>query len=264
MVREKIVEKLQRGVVHKHLLIEAVTKECDVTVQAVYKELRKLKSEDMVIDKDQKLSLTLWYINQELEKWRVVNHLYTHSVDVSQVFNIHRGKSSSFIFNNLTELDSFWTQSYLFLERVIPETIPTYACVPHDWFYYSRPGSDERWTYAQSRVQRLIITHPTELDFVVLKHRRKQGYQFTPNENPLKQFEDTYYTLIGDWIFEAKLDKKVGELLNDFISKTPSIDKIDQYLLNGLLSTKGIFKLKIYNNPKKAKLLTNKLRKYFD
>lgn len=264
MVRENIIEKLQKGVVGKQSLIEDVTKECDVTIQAVYKELKKLKSDDVVIDKGQKLSLTLWHINQQLEKWGDVNHAYTHSVDVSQIFKIRRGKSSSFTFNNLGELDAFWTQSYLFLERIIPETIPTYACVPHDWFYYSRPASDERWTYSQSRAQRLIVTHPTELDFAVLKHRRKQGYQFTPNENPLKQSENIYYTLIGDWVFEVRLDRKIGELLNDFILKTPLIEKINQDVLDELLLAKGMFKLKVYNNPKKAKLLTNKLRKYFD
>lgn len=264
MVRKKILEKLQTGFVRKQSLIESVIGECGVTIQAVYKELKKLKSEGVVIDKGQKLSLTLWYINHQLEKWKSISHFYSHTVDVNQIFNIERGKSSSFTFNNLAELDAFWTQSYLFLERVIPETIPTYTCVPHDWFFYSRPLSDERWTYAQSRVQRLIVTHPAEIDLQVLKHRRKQGYQFTPSENPLKQSEITYYTFIGDWIFEVNLDQKIGRKLNNFVSDVLSIKEIDQVNLDELLSEKGVFKLKVYNNPKKAKLLTNKLKKYFD
>lgn len=199
MVRESIIRKLQQGVVEKHLLIDAVVSECKVTIQAVYKELRRLRTKDIVIDKKQRLSLTLWYIHEQLNSWDRTNHLYNQKLDLSLVFNIQRGKRVLFHFNSLVELDSLWTQSYLFLERIIPETIPTYACIPHDWFYYSRPISDERWTNAQSRVQRLIVTHPVELDFIVLKHRRKEGYQFTPNVNPFKQSETTYYTLIGDW-----------------------------------------------------------------
>lgn len=264
MVKQNIIKKLQKGVTDKQLLIESVATECKVTIQAVYKELRKLRLEDIVIDKDKRLSLTLWYINQQLKMWQNVSHLYDQTFDVSQVFNIQRGKRLSFTFNSLVELDAFWTQSYLFLERIIPETIPTYACIPHDWFFYSRPASDERWTNAQSRTQRLIITHPTKLDFAVLKHRRKLGYQFTPDENPLKQTENTYYTLIGDWIFEVELDKKVGKLLNTFVSNTDSLESLSQTTLNELLSTQGTFTLKVHHAPKKATLFTKKLAKYFD
>jgi hypothetical protein len=241
-----------------------VSTECNVTLQAVYKELRRLRGEDIVIDKNKQLSLTLWYINEQLSVWGNTSNLYNQKYDISQVFNIQRGKRFSFSFNNLAELDSFWTQSYLFLERIIPETIPMYACIPHDWFFYSRPASDERWTNAQSRIQRLIITHPTELDFAVLKQRRKQGYQFTPKVNPLKQSETTYYTLIGDWIFEAELDKKVENILNDLVSNTDSVSDIRQDKLNVLLSTKGKFTLKVHHAPKKAGVFTKRLARYFD
>ncbi len=264
MVRENIIKKLQQGVVDKQSLIDTVVTECNVTVQAVYKELRKLRLEDIVIDKKQQLSLTLWYIHEQLSEWNNTNRLYNQKYDLSRVFDIQRGKRLSFSFNSLVELDGFWTQSYLFLERIIPETIPTYACIPHDWFYYSRPTSDERWTNAQSRIQRLVVTHPAKLDFLVLKHRRKQGYQFTPNVNPFKQSEITYYTLIGDWLFEVELDKRIGKILNDFIASTESLEVIDQNKLEELLSAKGKFTLKVQHTPKKAELFTKKLAKYFE
>ena len=264
MIRENIIKKLQEGVIEKQPLIDSVSTECDVTLQAVYKELRRLRKEDVVIDKNKQLGLTLWYINEQLRVWEATQNHYDRKYDLREVFNIQRGKKLSFFFNTLAELDSFWTQSYLFLERIIPETIPTYACIPHDWFFYSRPASDERWTNAQSRTQRLIITHPAELDFIVLKQRRKQGYQFTPNVNPFKQSENTYYTLIGDWIFEIELDKKVGSALGDFISNTEKISGISQDTINILLSTKGKFTLKVHHNPKKASFLTKKLAKYFE
>lgn len=265
MVKEKIIEKLQNGITNKQLLIDNIVTECGVTIQSVYKELRRLRSDDIVIDKDTKLSLTLWYINQQFEKWKHTDSLYNKTIDASHIFKLKKGnKSLSFIFNNLTELDAFWTQTYLLLERIIPERIPTYACIPHDWFFYSRPLSDERWTNAQSRIQRLIITHPTKLDFLVLKHRRKQRYQFTPNKNPLKQSELKYYTLIGDWIFEIELDKKIGNVLNDFILNTTEIENISTVELNNIMAKKGKFKLKVSNNPMKAKILTKKFAKYFD
>lgn len=264
MIREEIIKNLQNGIVDKQLLINNVIVKCNVTIQAVYKELRRLKLEDIVIDKDTRLSLTLWYINQQFERWKHTSNLYNQTIDVSDIFNLKTGRRLSFTFNTLAELDAFWTQSYLFLERIIPRIIPTYACIPHDWFFYSRPLSDERWTNAQSRIQRLVITHPTKLDFLVLKHRRKQGYQFTPDKNPLKQPETIYYTLIGDWIFEAELDNKIGNTLNNLILNTTKIEEIDKVAFNKLMLKRGKFKLRINNNPTKARLLTKRLAKYFD
>ena len=262
-VRESIIKELQGGVKGKGEVIERVKEKEKVTLQAVYKEIRKLVKDEVIIDKQKKLSLTLTYIDREHKTWqRVLDH-YTHRVSFEDFLQLPKGKSVSFTFFSIVDLDVFWTQAFIILERILPETTSTYSIVPHDWFSYARPATDDTWTEKHTRTQRLMITHPAEVDWQVARVRRGQGYEFTGGENPLKLKETEYCTIVSDWIFEVEFDKDVGKILNEYIWSLKSTAEIDGEKVDTIMSEKGIFKLKLSNNPKRARELSDRVKKYF-
>lgn len=263
-VRESIIEELNSGVRDKVGVIERVMVAEKVTVQAVYKELRALVKDEMLIDKQKKLSLTLTYIEHEHKKWKQVREKYTQQLSFDDFLQLPKGNSLTFIFTTIVDLDLFWTQSFVILERILPSEVPRYSLVPHDWFTYARPSTDEVWTSNDKVVRRMIITHPAEVDWQVASLRRKQGYQFTGGENPLKLTEYQYLTMVSDWVFEVEFDKTVSKQLNEYICALKKISDVDPKVMDRLMNTKGTFKLKLSNNPKKAQEYARKVKKYFE
>lgn len=263
-VRESIIKELQSGPRQKNVIIERVMDVERVTIQAVYKELRKLVVDEVVIDKQKKLSLTLTYIEHENKKWRKIKEHYTNQVSIDDLLQLAKGKSQIFTFTNIIDLDLFWTQTFVLLERILPSEVPRYSIIPHDWFTYARPSTDEVWTGNKDALRRMVITHPAPADYEIARLRRKEGCEFTGGENPLKLTEAEYVTLVSDWVFEVEFDKKVAKGLNEYIWSLKKVDEVDPVKMDELIKMKGTFKLKLSNNPKKAIEYSNKVKKYFE
>lgn len=263
-VRESIIAELKDGVRRKSQVIDNVMERERVTMQAVYKELRKLVADEIVIDKQKKLSLTLTYIEHENKKWRRIKEHYTNQASLDDLLQLAKGKSQTFTFTNIVDLDLFWTQSFVMLERILPSDIPRYSIVPHDWFTYARPSTDAVWTGNRDALRRMVITHPAEVDFEIARQRRAEGYQFTGGENPLKLSEREYITLVSDWVFEVEFDKAVAKELNEYIRSLKKVSEVNPAKMDELMKMKGTFKLKLSNNPKKATEYSNKVKKYFE
>jgi hypothetical protein len=263
-VRDSIIIELEKGVRSKAGVIDRVMESEKVTVQSVYKELRALVRDEVVLDKQKKLSLTLPFIEGEYKKWRQVREQYTNRVSFDDLLQLSKGKSHTFTFNTIVDLDLFWTQAFIILERILPEEVSRYSIVPHDWFSYARPTTDDVWTNNKTRVQRLLITHPAEVDWQIARRRRTEGYEFTGGENPLRLTEHQYITLVGDWVFEVEFDKVVAKELNEYIWSLKNVKDVDQIKMEELMKRKGIFKLKLSNNAKKAREMANKAKKFFE
>ena len=112
-VRDSIVKELQGGVKGKATVIDRVIESEKVTVQAVYKELRALIKDEVVLDKQKKLSLTLPFIEGEYKRWKQAKEQYTHQVSFDDFLQLQKGKSLSFTFSNIIDLDLFWTQAFI-------------------------------------------------------------------------------------------------------------------------------------------------------
>ena len=69
---------------------------------------------------------------------------------------------------------------------------------------------------------------------------------------------------MSDWVFEVEFDKKVSKELNEYIWSLKKVEEVNPDKMDELMKTKGTFKLKLSNNPKKATEHANKVKKYFE
>lgn len=270
-VQDYIIHKLQEGESVTPDLVLHTSHACNVSSQAVYKILTKLRKDEVVTISKQRTSLSLLYIEKEKERWQFAYRLATSGKELLQVVHEKRNKII-YTFNNLREFDLFWTHSFTILSSNIPTTIPRYMITPHDFFLYARPETDSFWikkNVTDNHVSRLVIPYALSLDKEVLKKRKHVSgthFEFLVGKNPLGQKEHVYYNLLGDYIFTGTLDTKINEEIIHFITNTPHIPQSTKDLttIQKIIETKGRFTLTIERNKKKAEQMEKKLKKYFE
>ena len=270
-IEKDILSRLQSGPRGVTDLVEELSYLNKMSVQGVYKALRRLRQAEIVIVYKHVASLSTVWLAKELERVTFSINAYQSIPDIENVL-AGKAKRATFTFRTLNEIDLFWTHTFLLLADKIPPRYHSYSIQPHDWYLYVRFDTDKFWMKKHKeggRVSRIILTHAGALDYAVTRARKeKLGrlFEYTLDKNPLEQDSSTYYNVIGPLIFTARFDSSVTEQLDRFVvehNKLP-LPKEEQSLINSIVNTKGIFTLTVEYDEKKANRMIDKVRKYFE
>lgn len=263
-VANTILSVLEQGPVSKKDLISTVKKYNSVTSQAVYKELKKLTLDGMILSHGGYLSLNLMYVSKEYARWSSVLNTYEGGKDLKSHFlDLKDGEYINLKFKTLNDLDAYWVHVSLILDNVSKPKISSYSIIPHDWFMYGRKETDTFWTKSQKEKMRIIVNSKLSLDREVTSKRIKAGYKICSGINPLHQKNNIYYTLINGYVLKITLDQKIHKLLLNFIQNTKTIGSIDYEKLDKIIHTKCTCMMKIFHDQTKFMKLVNKCKKYF-
>ncbi|OGZ07434.1 MAG: hypothetical protein A3D65_06360 [Candidatus Lloydbacteria bacterium RIFCSPHIGHO2_02_FULL_50_13] len=265
-LEETTIKLLEHGPRPKTALIAEIKQKTGATIQGIYKALRSLREAEVITLHNKIVSLSFVWITAQFKKYRMITEIYQTPGRAAYFLELKAGEHISFKFRTLRELDLFWTHAFLLLEPQIATATPVYSIIPHDWFTYARPASDQAWVEqleTRMRIQRVVITHSSPLDKKVLNGRKSKLLEFVLGKNPLHQDERTYLNILDPWIFEARIDKKTNALLLDWIRNNPDIASRKMADLENIFKRHGVSTLKISCNPRRAKLLTRKVQKYF-
>lgn len=268
-LQSEIINLLSTGSKHVPTLAASLASHTSSSLQGVYKALRQLKTEEVVSIHNKHVSLSLIWVDAQKKKYEAIQKTYTSMAFLTQLQN-GETKSLSFHFSSLNELDLFWTQSFLLLaETTAPEEI-SYASHPHDWYFYARNETDTYWKQehvSKGRRSHIIISHATKLDKLVIKKREEDKTLPLAHlyDNPLQQDEYTYYNVIGNYVFIAKLDKTIAPKLNHFIQTQDSLhfSQTSHTALNELLESKSKHTLVIKKSPTQASKIKQTFAKFF-
>jgi hypothetical protein len=261
---ERIVQLLEKSPLPKKKLIQAILSEKSVTIQAIYKALRSLDETEIITQKNDSVSLSLLWIEKELTRWDTVSQNYHATSRAHAFMNLREGESLKLKFKNLRELELYWTQAFVYLEKTVSKNLPVYSIIPHDWFYSARPETDTLWIdKSGSRTQRIVLTHPLTYDRLVSKKRSAKGAEVMIDANPLKQKESQYFNTLGQWLFEVSFDTKVNESLVSWLKQQDTLQQNLDEPIRNILSEKGQFTLKISASSKRTNVIQKKLQKYF-
>lgn len=263
-ISDSVVSLLGKGPVLKKDIISTIKKDKGVTFQAIYKELKKLIKDGTLLFHGGYLSLNLMFVSKEYSKWANILNVYEGGKNLKTHFlDLTDGEFVNLKFKTLNDLDAYWVHASLILDNLTKPKISSYSVIPHDWFSYARQETDAFWTKSQKEKMRIIINSKLPLDKEVAHKRIKAGYKICVGENPLRQKNNTYYTLIGGFVLKITLDRKIQTLLSNFIQNTRSISTIDYDKLDKIMNMKCKCTMKISNNQSKFLKMTNKCKKYF-
>lgn len=263
-VSDTIISLLEKGSLSKKDVIEKVQKLNHVTMQAVYKELKKLITSGTVLSHKDALSLNLLYISKQYDRWSSILNHYEGGQNLKNHFlDLKEDEQITLKFKTLNNLDAYWTHAFLIIYKHDILKQPSYSVVPHDWFSYGRKETDNFWIKSQKDKIRVIVTGSTKLDKDIAIRRRNSGHKINVSINPLKQDAKTYYTLINGYIFKVTLDNKIQRLLTNFIIETESFEKIDYEKIDKIINTPCTCIMKISKNQNKFEKMSTKCSKYF-
>lgn len=272
-LKEEIMRELMGGGGDMPLFVKRMTKVTKFSAQAIYKNIRLLKSEGVVVISGKNIDLSLLYL--ENQKSRISNALKVlqNNILINKLIK-NDGEKLEYAFDNHTEFDLFWTHIYTLVSHSLRHDVSEearYMILPHDYFYYAFAPTDTFWVESnitKDKENRLVLTHPTPLDLKVLSARAKvlsKSFKYLIDVNALKQSEREYINVIGNIIIVGKVDARFNIRLKEFLSKTKSLPltQIQRSEIESIIKQKGQYKLRIFNSVKKAEEIRNKYKKYF-
>lgn len=257
-IETHILETLNDGPVSKEELQERVTKETLCTRQGYHKALRSLRANESVTVHGDQVSLSYIWIQKQAELLARVEEAYQVPAYRSYFGELQEGQTNTYTFKTLDELELFWTHVIIVLVENALRDETIIAITPHDWFELLRPHTSDLWDERFSHIPHCVVnTHATSAEKKFADHKKLKNIEYMFNANPLKQEENTYITVIGNYVFEATFDDKAVA----YIKKAMSTG--EKELPEACLHEKGKYKLKVQHSPKKALAIKKKIAKYF-
>lgn len=270
-IQSALIQRLLPGPQPIPDIVEEFSSVLGVTPQGVYKALRALRQGEVVSVHNKQASLSLIWISKEKEKMAFAESAYRSVPYIEELLKGSK-KHNSWTFHTLNELDLFWTHTYTLCMEQVDVHVPTYSIQPHDWYSYVRAETDSYWVAKHrdsGRLSRTLLTHSGELDRVVMRMRKQSLgnlFEYTLNENPLKQKNVMYYNIIGPYLFTVIFDTRVAQMLEEFIAghATLPLTRESQAKINAIVRENGNFKLTISYSEKKTSEMEKKVKKYFE
>lgn len=203
------------------ILQSLATRGVRATKQGVYKELRALIRDSVVIKHGRAFSLSIPWI---LSFSQLADRIFDTYVGQSNLrMFIPEGKNSAhWSFRNLALLNDFWVELIFTLLKENPRE-PLYNWLPHPWFVLLQSVRTKTWSIAMRDTGwsiKTILGHDSPLD---LAYRQRQNDQL-PTEtisfatSPFHGNEHQYLEVIGDWLITVSLDAGITELIEKFFS----------------------------------------------
>ncbi len=255
-VEDIIIRLLSKGKTTPLELHEQIVTDGEkVTVQAVYKALRALIKDSVVVKSGKTLEISQEWVN-------TLSSTFNTQTTLPQLAD---GEAAVYNYKSLVNLDAYWKHLMSALDDKF-EDFPVFLYSPyHIWYHISERSQSESDYFSSFTKNKhhafFVIGNNTPLDQNFKKKFHSDYMQIdTWEKSPLK--ESSYLTIIDDYIIDTILDKKLTSAIKTFYSSSLSPEEASLEL-NKVLSTSNKAKIKIERNAKKAKLLRKKLFKNF-
>lgn len=236
---------------NKALVVEGVS----ATVQALYKLLRSLVADEVVIKRANMYALS--------EEWkeRVVDRFeQTHNR-----FELAEGESITFDLASLVHLDQQWKNIVLPLHNAHPK-IPVFFYNPHEiWIHLNESRKQSEYAYYQSFAQNkthafALFGGATLHDSAIKKELQNEFLQVAVGVEVFSQTD--YPTIFGDYIITTRISRRLSEEIEKAYRESVTTTELEIRLQKIGIEKKKV-KLIIERDREKAKKLRKKLSKEF-
>ncbi len=266
-IEDHIISSLQKGSVSIVELIKTIkTIRPETTKQGVYLIIRKLKKQEIVVVHKKNISLSSVWLSLMKEFVTKAQFNTTNLVSSGNEFlNLKQGEKIQYNFKNPILTDAFWSHAFTTLIESSSPQIPILIYNPHEWFLLARTRNEiDLFEKISKRGQKLelLAGNNTFLDKFVKKYFNGSNEYENTDKLPFEK-NNYYINIIGDFIIEVYLDKKISSQIDDFYINTQMFDDIEKKKLEKILMQKGKNKFSITYNKRKADKLRRVFKKYF-
>lgn len=225
-----------------------------VTIQGVYKALRELIKEDIVVKHKKNYSIN--------NVWREkVGKLFSSKYQ----FKLSPGEQIIYRFNKIIHLDAFWKSTLSDIQKETGD-YPTFDAVPHQFWFYAEGRRESEVEYHTSFDTKKIylfsiIGGTTEMDKKMKALMQSEFHQVHLTDKTPFTLRDNI-TVMDSYIIVTKISNALATAINT-VYKSISSEQELKTRLNELYKKPGIIKLTIEHNQKKAMILRKKMSHNF-
>lgn len=235
------------------ILEQLKIKKTPATFQGIYKALRQLAIENIVIKRGN------MYIVNNL--WR--NKL-SELVSSNSIFQLSPGERMSYNFKRIDHTDAFWKHTWVLLEKEF-ENFPLTESIPHQfWLFLSnRKESEYEYYMALKQKKTMVFTAiggTSVLDKKVKKVLTNEYHQVNTGTASLNTRD--HKVIAGPYIITTRISKKIANAI-DMLYQTLESESLLEEKLNFLFEKPKSVTLHVENNEKLAKKLRKTILKDF-
>jgi hypothetical protein len=237
-------------------LFEAIKEEGrQISYQAVYKALKYLITETVVVKSGKEIAIS--------QEW--INKLSSQLSGSFILPPLAIGESVSYSYVSLTHLDAYWKHINKALEQKYLD-FPIFIYNPYGiWLHLNERYQSEvnfLSEFANNKQYAfLVLGNDSALDQSLKQNYQNNFLQVDLWKNSSLP-ETDYFTINGDYIITTKLNKKLAPKITTLYKSLVDINK-SKAELEHILKFPNKSKLKLEYNPQKAKMLRKKLFKNF-
>lgn len=267
-IAQQIIVALAGGSKNSAALVALVARNENCSIQSVYAVLRKLREQSVVLLHKRTLTLNVVWIEEQSELLRKAQATYLENSDSGSfsIGTLEEGDRVTYQFKNPVLLDEMWGHAFILLLERTHKDVPVMIYNPHSWFPIVRHASEK--TIFQSLFDNgfrayFSFNGKGELDREICKKFIEPiGHSFSAGVE-LGFRKGKYVNVLGDYVIEVELDDTVAEEIDKYFTKYQTLEEAVVKELQEIVSKKGLNKLILTRNTKKAQRLRSRLAKDF-
>lgn len=223
-----------------------------VTDQGIYKSIRLLIKEEVVIKNKDIFSLNEEWKNKIIEGFQ-------KNIE----FELSEKEQIQFDLSSLIHLDQQWKNITISIQKNI-SGFPVFFYNPHDiWSFLSESRKQSEISYYKNLYKNktysfCVNAGNTKFDKIMRQERETEYNRININDELFKNTD--YITIIGDYITIVRISKKTAELIERNYKESKDYQDFQKQIQKLGIEKKKV-KLIIEKNKQKAKTLRKKLSK---
>jgi len=234
------------------------------TLQALYKELRKLQQQGVVVRARGLYSLRLSWI---LSLTNLADRAYATCIDspFPEELLPESEKRVKWAFNDMNRADDFYMQVLTKL-LLAPSAPAAYTAMEHPWFLFMNTQNElnhQRVLEQERKKQFVVLENDTPLDRaqVHLYDNISIKFAFSPELGICTTY--SIVSAIGDFVLSEKLPARARSGFAEVYGKTRSMKDLNFKTITRICNTTGPSSVILERNPEKSRFLIKKLERFF-
>lgn len=266
-IREIILSALRSGPLRTSEIIKKVDRSRPgFTEQGIYKALRIMKAEEVIVVHKKFVSLNAPWVLKMSDYFSTARRAYLKDRSSTGHFmDLREGESIRYQFRDAVSTDAFWIHTLHILVEAHPGA-RWFGYNPHCWFFLVRPQSERAFkSFVEKKggVYVMTVNGKTPLDRHIRAEFDGKHAKYHMGDKPLFPKNNYYLNVIGDFIVEAWIDKKVAAKIGKLYQSTIKYSEEAVKELADIVNSRGRSRLVISRETGKAGKLAKQLSKPF-
>jgi len=238
---------------------------CSYSMPAVYKELRKLQDQGVIVKREGELSLSLAWVLNLIELTDQMYDMHVETPTPTDILPVDSNKTS-YGFSNLSKVDDFWVHAVILMLQHSDRKM-MYQWFPHPWF--NLINSHKTFPFhnalraAGFRIKN-ILGGDNFLDRRADRFSTRGIYEYSFAPGPFQEERRKYYSVSDRFILTVRLTTEKAQEIDRFYDSVESLEDFDLSAAMEMTTKAPGTVVTVETSKSKIKKIWNKFADYYN